>query len=148
MYIPETFRLSTPLPAVDSRASEPPRCNCIPDRRHGCRSSPRAHLPSDKYRSNLHNNSLESGTSSFSPFTGNGCFSQIIFRKLMRSKGRTRISFLTSTAALEFFILRSSLFTPTTYHLCLKYLTKASCSTISFLLHSTVMPNCDWIFSR
>ena len=36
----------------------------------------------------------------------------------------TLTSFLTSSSALE-------IFTPTTYHRCLKYLTKAGCSTIS-----------------
>ena len=34
-----------------------------------CGFSPPAHFPSDRYRSNLHNNSLESGTSSSLPAT-------------------------------------------------------------------------------
>lgn len=46
----------------------------------------------------------------------------------------TLTSFLTSSSALELAFPSDAercFFTPTTYHRCLKYLTKASCSTIS-----------------
>ena len=50
----------------------------------------------------------------------------------------TLTSFLTSSSALE-------IFTPTTYHRCLKYLTKAGCSTISL---SAPKPETYLNFSR
>ena len=67
--------------------------------------------------------------------------------KALRSKGRYLTRFFSSakassasahglafpsTAELYFFTPRSSLFTPITYHRCLKSLTKAGCSTMSF----------------